>query len=213
MFYDCHTHHPVVDADVVCVRSVRLGVDGMPADGPCSVGIHPWDAATATLDLLDAAVGRPNVVAIGETGLDRACAVPLHVQLQVFRLHIERSERLHLPLVIHCVRAFDDVLAERRACSASMPWIIHGMNKFGDVAARLVAAGCYVSFGTALLNTNAPARTAIKQVPDNRLLLETDDIADVRIADVYAAAATLRHVSIDDLCLTLQANFNTVFKR
>lgn len=213
MYYDCHTHHPVADVAVVSICNVRVGIDRVPDNVLCSVGVHPWDAATVSIDGLDAAVGGSNVVALGETGIDRACAVPLDVQLQMFRLHIERSERLRLPLVIHCVRAFDDVIAERCMSGATMPWIIHGMNKSGDVAARLVAAGLYVSFGTALLRMHAPARAAIMQVPDDRLLLETDDIADVRIADVYAAAATLRHVSVDDLCLTLQVNFSNVFKR
>lgn len=211
-FFDCHTHHPSADANVRSIRNVRLGVERPPAYGWYSVGVHPWDAHAVVLDTLDAALAARSPVAIGETGLDRLCGVAFDVQRTVFVHHVERSEQYALPLIIHCVRAVDDILALHRTLHPTMPWIMHGFNKGGNAVNRVVDAGIYVSFGGALLQPVTPACKAIQHVPDSLLLLETDDNPDVRIADVYLAAASLRHVSIESLCSTLQATFNTVFK-
>lgn len=212
-YYDCHTHQANAEADSVSVRNVRLGAESVPEHGLCSVGIHPWDAATADIGVLDRAVGHDGVIAIGETGLDRVCGVLWQAQERMFTQHIQRSEQHGLPLIIHCVRAFDDVLRMRALYRATMPWIFHGFNKSGDVIDRLVDAGMYVSFGGALLRDGSPAASSIRRVPMHRILLETDVDADLRIADVYAAAASLLNVSIQDLCTTQHENFRTVFKR
>ena len=211
--YDCHTHHPPADGTVVAIRNVRLGIDALPATGLFSVGVHPWDAASTDIAVLDQAIGHDGIVAMGETGLDRACGVSWSAQEQMFIEHIRRSEEHRLPLIIHCVRAYDDVIRMRAAHRATMPWIFHGFNKSGDVIDRLVEAAMYVSFGGALLRDGSPAASALCRVPKHRILLETDDDADLRIADVYAATASLLNVSIQDLCTTQHENFKTVFKQ
>lgn len=212
-YYDCHTHQACVEADRVSVRNVRLGAASVPEYCLRSVGIHPWDAATTDMGMLDKAIGHDGVVAIGETGLDRACGVSWSAQEHMFTEHIRRSEQHRLPLIIHCVRAFDDVIRMRTVHRATMPWILHGFNKSGDVIDRLVEADMYVSFGGALLRDGSPATSAIRRLPSSRIFLETDDDADLRIADVYAAAASLLNVSIEDLCTTQHENFKTVFKQ
>lgn len=175
--------------------------------------MHPWDAADVDASTIDAAVALPHIIAIGETGLDKACDVPFDVQMRCFEHHIDVSERHALPLVIHCVRAFDDIIAARRLRRPSMPWIIHGFARSADLAERLVSEGFHLSFGGALLRPHAKAREALQRVPVDRVLLETDDDADLRIADVHVAAADLLHVPFDELCTILQANFEAVFKR
>lgn len=212
-YYDCHTHHPHADPAIVAVRNIRLGVEALPTHSLLSVGIHPWDAARTDIAVLDEAIGHDGMVAIGETGLDRACGVSWSAQEHMFIEHIRRSEEHRLPLIIHCVRAYDDVIRIRVAQHATMPWILHGFNKSGDVIDRLVEADMYVSFGGALLRDGSPATSAIRRVPTSRMLLETDDDADLRIAAVYAAAASLLNVSINDLCTTQHENFKTVFKQ
>lgn len=212
-YYDCHTHHLPADTAVVAVRNVRLGVDALPTIGLLSVGIHPWDATTMDIAVLDTVIGHDRVVAIGETGLDRACGISWSAQEHMFIEHIRRSEQYRLPVVIHCVRAYDEVIRMRTTQRATMPWVLHGFNKSGDVIDRLVEAGMYVSFGGALLRDGSPARSAMLRVPRSRIFLETDDDADLRMADLYPTAATLLNVSIEDLCTTQQENFKTVFRR
>jgi TatD DNase family protein len=212
MLYDCHTHHPSADADVRSIRNVRLGKESLPASGWYSAGIHPWDANVVSANDLLALRGADRLLAIGETGLDRLCGVSLDVQRAVFIRHVECSEAWSLPLIVHCVRAFDDVVTLRRVLRPTMPWVMHGFAKGGSVVDHVIDTGMHVSFGASLLRANATVQHALLRVPDERFLLETDDNPDVRIADVYVAAATIRNVSIESLCSTLQATFNSVFK-
>lgn len=213
-FFDCHTHHPRADADVVCISNVRIGYGLPPAQGAWSAGVHPWDAGhDDRLAVLEGLLAAPGIMAIGECGLDRRCDVPLDVQHTVFGRQIELSEQYGLPLIIHCVRAFDDLIALHRRRQPSMPWVVHGFNRTADLAQRLIDAGLLLSFGGALLRQGSSARDALIRVPEDRWLLETDDDADLRIADVYAAAADLLHVPVNDLCTIQQVNFAAVFKR
>lgn len=214
LLYDCHTHLADTDPNVVSIVNVRIGHGTVPDKGAWSAGVHPWDAGHADrLTMLEGLLVAPGITAIGECGLDRRCDVPFDAQRAVFEQQIDLSEQHGLPLIVHCVRAFDDLIALRRRRRPSMPWVVHGFNRTADLAQRLTDAGLLLSFGGALLRPGSSARDALIRVPGDRWLLETDDDADLRITDVYAAAADLTHVPFDELCTILQANFEAVFKR
>lgn len=194
--YDIHTHRRPTRPDVVSILNVMVDEDmtSLPDAQPCSVGMHPWtrhDDVEKAWERCIALARQPSVVAIGEAGLDRNVDTPWDEQMEIFRRHIALSEEFGKPLVVHCVRAYDDVIQERRRREAEQAWIIHGFNKGGDVMDRLIDAGCHLSFGEALLKERSPARAAIVRIPFDRFVLETDD-GSVGIEDVYVTAATLR---------------------
>lgn len=98
------------------------------------------------------------------------------------------------PLIIHCVRAYEEVLAIKKEWGTQgdvIPWIFHGFNKKPAVAQMLLRAGAYLSFGAALLVPGSPAAQSLAICPPGRYFLETDDRNDVSIAAVYAAAAAI----------------------
>ena len=119
---------------------------------------------------------------VGECGLDRLCTTPYDLQLAAFDAQIRLSERLARPLVIHCVRAIDDVLRLHRG--VRQPWILHGFRGKPQQLRQLLDNGLYISFG---LRFNAES---LRQCPPQRLFLETDDTPSP-IATLYEQAAAL----------------------
>ena len=148
-----------------------------------SFGLHPWhltDDWQSELPELEARISPPCFV--GECGLDHLCSTPYPLQLAAFEAQIQLSERLALPLVLHCVRAIDDVL--RLKHGTRQPWIFHGFRGKPQQLRQLLDHGFYVSFG---FRHNVESLRACHL---HRLFLETDDTPSP-IAPLYATAATL----------------------
>lgn len=207
---DVHTHHPAPQPEGI----VALDPAGLPAEGLYphqfySVGLHPWSlegisgASADRWDALEQSARRPDVVAIGETGIDtvRAGAAPMAGQLNAFRRHVELSEQLGKPLVIHCVKAQDMILGVKRDMKPSQPWILHGFRGKPTVLQMLVQAGLYISFGPQF---NPASLTAC---PAELILAETDE-APGRIQDVIASLESVRHDVTPDL---LASNMRRIF--
>ncbi len=180
-----------------------------------SIGIHPWFIARQPLEqswqVLETLCIDPQVLAIGECGLDRCIDTPLTTQSEVFSRQIELSERIEKPLIIHCVRAFDELLALRKAFKPTQPWIVHGFTGKPALAQQLINHGCYLSFGKALLKPDSPACQTLPTIPLDRLFLETDAAADISIAQIYTAAAKILGFDIGVLSAELHRNFTRVF--
>lgn len=150
-FADIHSHDGSRATAGDTVVSVRPGTPMMP-DGHYSVGIHPWDTSEplrcARLRALAVDARRPCVVAIGEAGLDRLRGGDMELQLRIFRLHARLAARLGKPLVIHCVRAYDLLLAEAaRMRPRPGSWIVHGFRGKPELARQLLKAGIDISLG------------------------------------------------------------------
>lgn len=183
-------------------------------NSPCSIGLHPWylepDAWEKELEQLRSLAQKENMLAIGECGLDKITETPWELQLQAFKVQIDLANEVRKPLIIHCVRAFEELLHVFREKAPQVPVIIHGFHKKTAVAEKLLAAGFYLSFGKALL-ANDTAHEAFLHTPEDRFFLETDD-ADINIAEIYKAAAILRKTSEETIILRAQSNFQKVFR-
>ena len=153
----------------------------------------------------------PNVLAIGECGLDKLCHTDCDLQVNVFKQQIGLANKLDKPLIVHCVRAFDELIKIIDGQPPSVPVVVHGFNKKGSIAEALIGRGIYLSFGAAILKNGSPAADALKQMPADRCFLETDN-AEVPIYDIYRAAASIRQISEEAVILQVQQNFATVFK-
>lgn len=180
---DIHTHqHPSVAGTAI----VQLTPDTFaPRPGHYySVGIHPWEitgdwhvqaAKLAVMAL------HPQVVMIGETGMDkRNTPIPLELQQEVFVSHVRLSELLRKPLIVHCVKAVDELLALRTATKATLPWVLHGFRGGVEQWRQLSRAGIAVSLG---MHYDA---NLLRELFPLDLLLESDDNHDINA--VYAKA-------------------------
>jgi TatD DNase family protein len=161
---------------------------------------------------LTVAAAYDNVLAIGECGLDKVCDTPWDIQEAAFRQQVLLANRLSKPLMIHCVRAFNELDLVLKELDNIVPVIIHGFNKNPALAAALLAKGYYLSFGAALLRTGSPAASSLIHTPADRMLLETDDSGS-GIKDIYLQAAQLLKTGEEDLILQIDHNFKTVFNR
>lgn len=145
------------------------------------VGIQPnyaSQAAASDWDEILRLAQHPQVVGVGETGLDKYWDhAPLDVQQDYFRRHLQLSRDIKKPFVVHCREAEAEVLKMLEADFANGP--LNGlMHSFcGDIAmaARCVEMGMYISFaGMVTFKKNDELRAVAKTVPLDRILIETD---------------------------------------
>lgn len=181
---------------------------------PCySIGIHPWYIQSEHwkdhLSFMEGKMSDPACLAIGECGLDKRIEVPWELQLEVFEAQIKLAEHHHKPLVIHCVGAFNELIALKKKHHIKVPVVIHGFSKNSQVAQDLIKAGCYLSFGKYLLR-NPELKEVFIQVPLNQFFLETDTIEE-GIVDVYALAGKYLNLNIDALKTQINSTFASVF--
>lgn len=156
-------------------------ITGRYEDVYCSVGTHPHHAAeepdVTVADLVKIAAGE-KVVAIGEAGLDyHYDNSPREVQEKGFRTHIAAARETGLPLVIHAREADADVarILEEESGKGAFPFVLHCFTGGLDLARRGVALGGYVSFsGILTFKTGAPLREIAAQLPEDKILVETD---------------------------------------
>ncbi len=214
MLIDIHSHNDTVSNDALRILSLYQNFLQAATARYCSIGLHPCyiDDHEKQLEVVEQYATLPNVLAIGECGLDNMCNKDAALQADIFRKQVELAGRLDKPLIIHCVRAFDELLRTVKELQPAAPMIVHGYNKKPDIANKLLATGMYLSFGAAILNDSWPAAQVLRDVPANRLFLETDD-ADVPIHEIYARAAHLRKTDVETLILQVEQNFKEVFKR
>lgn len=148
--------------------------------------------------------------AVGETGLDFACGVDRVAQERLFRLHLDAAQRLCLPVVLHCVRAFEPVMNILREYSLRTA-IFHGFIGSEQQAARAVGRGYYLSFGPATMRSPRTV-AALRSVPLERIFAETDDTG-ADIADVYEMICRVRGVEMETLKERLAQNYYDIFDK
>ena len=175
-----------------------------------SVGIHPWELtehnAGQLLDYLKQQLRKKQFVAVGEAGLDKLAVASMELQLTVFKAQVRLSEEYGLPLIIHCVKAMDELLAVKKEFRPQQAWIWHGFRGKPEQAVQLLKKGFYLSFGE-----HYPDET-MQTVPDERLFLETDN-SSLDIEDILCRAAKVRGVEVEVLRETIRRNIQNVFFR
>lgn len=181
---------------------------------PVSMGIHPWfieqQNIEQSLQRMQGLCNHANVIAIGECGLDKCIQTDTSLQIEVFSRQIELAERLSKPVIVHCVRAFNELLQLHKQLRPALPWIVHGFVGKAPLARQLVKHGLYLSFGKALLNQHNQASLALQAIPLEQIFLETDDSA-YEISEIYVAAAKILGLDLTTLQRQLVANFERVF--
>ena len=142
-----------------------------------SAGIHPHQADAfddARWDALEALWSRDRVVAVGETGLDYYYDYSDRARQQdLFRRHLEAAKRRDMPVVIHIRDAFDDAFRIMEQVGAR--GVVHCFTGGPAECAIALGLGYYISLSGIVTFKSAKAlRSAVPQVPDDRLLVETD---------------------------------------
>lgn len=183
-------------------------------DAYCSLGIHPLffpsDPENRLADIALAAEKKA-IVAVGEAGLDRNSVIPLPLQLKWLERQVELSEQEGLPLILHCVRAFPELISLYKKRAPLQAWIIHGYNNRREILAELLRHGFYISAGKNLFVPGSNIRCLLGEIPPDRLLMETDD-SSYSIEEIYEEAARLLGLEVPALARTVYINFQRIFK-
>lgn len=143
------------------------------------LGIHPWfvgEHSTGDLESLERALSaRPErCVAVGECGLDRLHG-DMSAQQPWFEAQVELASKLSLPLIIHSVKAHDDVHATLRREEWTGRALVHGFSGSYQQAIKLVDQGCFIGIGGVITHPRArKTRDAVARLPLESLVLETD---------------------------------------
>jgi TatD DNase family protein len=210
-FINIHSHE--ADTNNICIQNLNKNFELTTHSGYYSVGLHPWyihpNEWKTDFENLKKTLMLSSVVAIGECGLDRFCKTDFSLQQQVFEAHVLLANETKKPLILHVVRAYEDVLQLLKTLNNTSPIIFHGFNKNKVLAQKLLDAGAYLSFGKGV-NLSHVA-DILKNIDADRFFLETDD-AVVSIESIYKAAAAIRNISVEALSLQLQKNTKHIFK-
>ena len=211
MFIDVHTHHPSNSTEVFEIQNKYPTSNDFSS--PFSIGLHPWFLKKETLEielfLLEKKLQFENCFAIGECGLDKSIDTNFDFQKVVFIKQIELSEKYQKPMIIHCVRAFQEIIEIRKSQKPSQPWIIHGFQKNKQLAFSLIRNGFYLSFGAAVLKS-VKVQEIISAISMDKIFIETDN-ADVSIQEIYQKIVLLKQISLVELHEIIHINFNNIF--
>ena len=213
-FVDIHTHSAKSSDNLIQIVNLDLETP-CPEQGYYSYGIHPWALDRADfqeekpMQLLKERLQSPNVIALGEAGLDKFHA-DFERQIKVFERQIVLSENLKKPMILHDVKSHNEIIALHKKHKAKQPWILHGFNGTEQDIKQLTGQGLYLSVGESLLHTERKIVKSLKNIPLDLLFLETD-VAEIGIEKVYDAAARLLEIDIITLQRQIFTNFARVF--
>jgi TatD DNase family protein len=196
-----------------------------------AVALHPNEAPVvpdlnSDLKIIEELANHPRVRAIGETGLDYFRTPPelQKIQQESFKWHIELAKKTGKALVIHDRDSHDDVLSILLEVGAPEKTVFHCFSGDEEMAKICIERGYILSFAGTLTFKNAPAlREAVKLVPIEQLLVETDSPflspmphrgalnTPANIATIVRAMAIERGDDLGELASSLSENGERIF--
>lgn len=218
----CHFDFPDFDADrnTEWERARQVGVTALIVPGISTqqwsraeklsrqyghiyhgVGIHPWwlselheQEAKDLPAMIEAHLQESTCVAVGECGLDKVTGPSLEQQLSIFIAQLEVAKALSRPLIIHSVKAHNEVIAVLKKIKPQAGGVIHGFSGSVELAQRYWSLGFYLGIGGVITYERArKTRTMVQQLPLEALLLETD-APDMPLAGAQGQRNTPRKI-------------------
>jgi TatD DNase family protein len=219
-FIDIHTHFENFNAGIIAVlnhtQKEYFSLAKLDNTQPKSetrnsksIGLHPWFLTKENFETdfnkLTQFIENQNIIALGECGLDRLKGESLAFQSYAFEAQIRLAESVKKPVIIHCVKAYNEIISIKRKLKPTVPLIIHGFNQNEAILKDLLKNGFYISLGAAILKTDSNAAKHISKVSLDRLFFETDD-ENVSIIDIYEKAAQILNIEIPELKKIIHQN-------
>ena len=208
-YIDIHTHIDWSSADIH-IQSIDLN-EQTSHDRLHSAGYHPWSTdhalSLSQIEQLENLAKQKNCIAIGECGLDKLQGAALSIQIDNFIAQAEIARTLKLPLIIHCVKAYNDIIQLKKDYSSEQ-WIIHGFNKNEQLGLELIRKGFLLS-----ISPSNSSQAKFNHLPLEHIFLETDNDDRLTIRERYAIFAKQRQLPVKELIEKIYNNYTRVFKR
>jgi len=215
-FIDMHTHRARAAKGVFSVESLMAHENLQPeiVEGiGFTAGIHPWnltaDNREQQIDYIRSVAENENVLAIGEAGFDRLKGPSAELQRITFEEQVMISKEVRKPVVIHCVKAWDELFSAHRKLKPSLPWLIHGFRGKYELATQLLKHGMYLSFWFKFILRPESAKL-LRLLPAGRIFLETDG-SGVPVEEIYEKASADLGLPVEDLKTIILSNFRQFF--
>lgn len=215
MYIDIHTHQQrQQEKDILSIYNLnvpdyycRCGLDIENTN--YSLGIHPWkineQLLSENLRYIEENATFEKIRAIGECGLDKLAKTSWELQIRAFLSQISISEKLEKPLIIHCVKAFDELISIKKDIKPQQAWIIHGFRGKPEQMLQLTKLGFYLSFGEHF------NEETIKQMPLDQMFLETDD-ESFSIKHTYESILKTSEIKEKTLLDQINSNYHRIFQ-
>jgi TatD DNase family protein len=217
-YIDMHTHNGKPSTGVFIIESLMAHETKQPGNESgvaYTFGIHPWflneNNHKRLIKCVEESVDHPNVLAIGEAGFDKLRGPSPDLQQEVFGEQVAMAENLKKPVIIHCVKAWDELLSVRKKLRPKTPWMIHGFRGSVELAGQLISKGFYLSIWFEFAVRPESAKM-LKSLPKERIFLETDG-ADIDIRDIYSKVAVDLDMTVDELKSLIMNNFKEFFNQ
>lgn len=207
LFFDAHTHRFSSYEKVFSIENKYPNSNDFST--PFSIGIHPWfikkDALEEEFLMVEKKLHHQNCFAIGECGLDKLIKVDFELQKEVFKKHIYLSEKYQKPMIIHCVKAYQEIIELKKELKPKQTWILHGFNKNKQLAESFIKNGMMLSFGSAMIK-NKKLQEVFLGIPISSILFETDD-SELEIQAIYQKASEIKSIEVVKLQQKIIENF------
>ena len=215
-YIDIHTHNAKPAKGIFAVENLMAHENLMPGTITAkafTAGIHPWHLnefnRDQLLEYVSNVAGDPNLIAFGEAGFDKLRGPSVELQTSTFAEQVKIAGEYNKPLVIHCVRAWEELLAAHRKMKPLTPWLVHGFRGKQELALQLIKRGMYLSFWFDFVMRPESAEL-LRFLPNDRIFLETDG-ADVDIRDIYRKVSIDLGMNAEELKRIVFNNFSALF--
>jgi len=215
-YIDIHVHDGTPASGIFILECLMAHEKKTPQNIPgvsYTYGIHPWFLNEGNekqlLTSLEKLINNPDVIAIGEAGFDKIRGPSLDLQRRVFEKQIAISEEVGKPVVIHCVKAWEELLAAQKKLKPEMPWLIHGFRGNVELAGQLISKGMFLSFWFDFV-LRPESAGLLRALPENRVFLETDG-ADIDIRDIYNKVSNDKDITVEELKRIILSNYKEFF--
>jgi TatD DNase family protein len=215
-YIDIHTHDAKPAEGIFAVENLMAHENLKPekiSARAFTAGIHPWhlneNNREQLLEYVRNIAGNPDLIAFGEAGFDKLRGPSIELQKSTFAEQVLIAGENQKPLVIHCVRSWDELLVAHKNLKPVKPWLVHGFRGKKELALQLIKRGMYLSFWFDFV-LRPESADLLRFLPKERLFLETDG-ADVDIKEIYRKVSGDLEISIDELKERMRNNFNLLF--
>ncbi|NDW10005.1 TatD family hydrolase [Dysgonomonas sp. 520] len=217
-YYNIHTHNPFCQQEengdycnrIFNVYPLEFEVAKEDTSLSCcfSCGLHPWysDNADSQLNYLQEVIANDRIIAIGEAGYDRLKGGDMQSQRHIFETQIQFSETIGKPLIIHCVKAWEELIDSHKKFNPKQPWIIHGYRGKPELTRQLLKYGFYFSIGEKFNSQSA------REIPVDKLFCETDD-KQIPVKLVYQKLGETLNMNLKELSEIVNKNVADIFPK
>ncbi|HOK38285.1 MAG: TatD family hydrolase [Bacteroidales bacterium] len=206
-FFDFHTHNKTVENGIINL----MPYEHSDVSKLYSMGIHPYfisDDYINQIDYIKEKAANKEIKAIGECGFDPKSVAELNLQKEIFKLQVQISEEYELPLIIHCVKFYNELIKLKKELKPKQMWVLHGFNSKIGLFKALIDEGFWFSFGASVLK-NAEKIYVFYKNYGMRFFLETDD-SQMSIEEIYKQTAQYLNLDKEILVKSIEENLKKI---